>query len=207
MKFGVSAVEVNSHMKSGDVVSALMTEIVDVYEGCGARPYGLYQINQRQHALQSAAHAESQGLSSAMVIACLLHDIGHMVHDLGENPAARGVDDLHEAIGSAWAAARFGPGVSEPVRLHVAAKRYLCAVEPTYEAGLSKDSRISLALQGGAMTPAEQGDFLATPFARDAIALRRIDERAKDPAAITPTLEEILTRHLGAAMSAESVAR
>jgi phosphonate degradation associated HDIG domain protein len=189
-------------MASRDRLAELMEEISAIYEGSGARPYGLHHINQRQHALQAAALAEAQGLSSAMVIACLLHDVGHMVHDLGENSAAHGVDDRHEAVGAAWTAARFGPGVSEPVRLHVAAKRYLCAAEPDYAAGLSKESRISLALQGGAMSAAEQQDFLALPFAREAVALRRIDERAKDPKAVTPTLREILSRHLGDAVPA-----
>jgi phosphonate degradation associated HDIG domain protein len=187
-------------MTSSDRLADLTEEISSIYEGSGARPYGLHHINQRQHALQAAALAEAQGLSSAMVIACLLHDVGHMVHGLGENPAADGVDDRHEAVGAAWTAARFGPAVSEPVRLHVAAKRYLCAAEPDYAAGLSKDSRISLALQGGAMSAAEQEAFLALPFAREAVALRRIDERAKDPKAVTPTLQDMLLRHLADAM-------
>lgn len=189
-------------MTSSEPSPELTGEIHAIYEMSGTRPYGLHHINQRQHALQAAALAEAQGLSSAMVIACLLHDVGHMVHDLGENPAADGVDDRHEAVGAAWAAARFGPGVSEPIRLHVAAKRYLCAVEPAYAAGLSKDSRISLALQGGAMPPDEQREFLAQPFALEAVALRRIDERSKDPNAVTPTLHDILSRHLGPALLA-----
>jgi phosphonate degradation associated HDIG domain protein len=187
-------------MSCDDRLLHLTRQISAIYDGSGARPYGLYHINQRQHALQSAALAEAQGLSATMVMACLLHDIGHMAHDLGENPAAEGIDDQHEALGAAWAAARFGASVSEPVRLHVAAKRYLCATEPAYAAGLSKDSRISLALQGGPMSPAEQAAFLALPFAHDAIWLRRIDECAKDPAAVTPSLEDILARHLSAAM-------
>ncbi|MDR6624353.1 HD domain-containing protein [Caulobacter segnis] len=178
----------------------LFDEIRDIYLGNARRPYGLYGINQLQHALQSAAHAEAQALSPSLVIACLLHDVGHMIHDLGEAPAEEGVDDLHEALGADWAAERFPPSVSEPIRLHVAAKRYLCSVEPGYMDGLSKDSRISLALQGGAMGDAEQLAFLNEPFADQAIALRRIDELAKDKDAVTDDLDDFLERHLLAAL-------
>lgn len=185
------------------LIESLHNEICDIYLGNAQRPYGLYGINQLQHALQSAAHAEAQALSSALVIACLLHDVGHMVHDLGEAPAEDGIDDLHEALGAEWAAARFPLAVSEPIRLHVAAKRYLCSVEPGYEDGLSKDSRISLALQGGLMDSAEQLAFLHEPFADEAIALRRIDELAKDKHAVTDSLEAFLERHLAAALTIE----
>lgn len=177
-------------------VATLRAEILDIYLGNAVRPYGLYGLNQLQHALQSAAHAEEQGLSSAMVLACLLHDVGHMIHDLGEAPAEDGIDDAHEALGANWAAARFVPALSEPIRLHVAAKRYLCTVDPAYEARLAKDSRISLALQGGHMTDAELSAFLAKPWAQDALHLRRIDELAKDKHAVTDSLEAFLDRHL-----------
>lgn len=181
---------------------ALREEIRDIYLGNAKRPYGLYGINQLQHALQSAAHAEAQALSSPLVIACLLHDVGHMIHDLGEAPAEDGVDDLHEALGAEWAATRFPPPVSEPIRLHVAAKRYLCSVEPGYQASLSKDSLISLALQGGVMDSAEQLAFLHETFADQAITLRRIDELAKDKNAVTDDLDAFLERHLAAALNA-----
>ena len=183
---------------------ALLEEIRDIYLGNAQRPYGLYGINQLQHALQSAAHAEAQALPSSLVIACLLHDVGHMIHDLGEAPAEEGVDDLHEVRGSEWAAARFHRAVSDPIRLHVAAKRYLCSVEPGYQENLSKDSRISLALQGGLMDSAEQQAFLSEPFADQAIALRRIDELAKDKNAVTDSLDDFLERHLLAARGEET---
>jgi phosphonate degradation associated HDIG domain protein len=180
----------------------LRDEICALYGTNGTRAYGLYQINQVQHALQAAALAEAQGLGSAMVMACLLHDVGHMVHDLGEAPAEHGVDDRHEELGARWTARHFVPGVSEPIRLHVAAKRYLCTIDPAYQAGLSKDSQISLVLQGGHMSEAEQASFLDEVFAQDAIALRRIDELAKDPDAVTPTVDAFLAKHLKAAMLA-----
>ncbi len=148
--------------------------------------YGLAAITQRQHALQAAWLAERAGCSDALIAASLMHDIGHMIHDLGDDPAATGIDDLHEERGHAFLARWFGPEVSEPVRLHVAAKRYLCGAEADYFAKLSPDSVRSLALQGGPMNAAELADFMAQPFAADAVTLRRFDEGAKVKGLETP---------------------
>src|SRR4051794_26635764 len=83
--------------------------------------YGLSAVNQRQHALQAAWLAEESGCSDSLVTAALLHDIGHMVHDLGDDAAEQGIDDLHEERGYEFLRSWFGPAVTEPVRLHVAA--------------------------------------------------------------------------------------
>ena len=154
--------------------------------------YGLSAINQRQHALQAALLAEQAGLGDAMIAACLLHDIGHMVHDLGENPAEQGVDDLHEERGHAFLESMFGPEVTEPVRLHVAAKRYLCATEADYFAKLSKDSVLSLSLQGGPMSLDEVAAFDALPQAEAAVQLRRFDEQAKVKGLTTPPVTHFM---------------
>ena len=137
--------------------------IATLLEEKGARRYGLAAVSQLQHALQAALLAEQTGSHAALVTAALLHDIGHMVHGLGEDPAAEGVDDRHEELGRAYLSGLFGPEVTEPVRLHVAAKRYLCATEPDYFAKLSPDSVRSLALQGGPMSPEEVAAFRALP--------------------------------------------
>ena len=129
--------------------------------------------------MQAAWLAEQAGCDAALITACLLHDIGHMVHDLGEDPAKDGIDDKHEELGQAWLTRWFGPEVTEPVRLHVAAKRYLCAAEPDYFAKLSPDSVRSLALQGGPMSEAELAAYRANPHAEAATTLRRFDEGAK----------------------------
>ncbi len=160
--------------------------LAEIYEGRAGRPYGLSGVHQRLHAVQAGWHARQRGGTPAFVVAALLHDIGHMVHGLGEHPAARGVDDLHERVGAGWLARIFGPAVVEPVRLHVAAKRYLSAVEPGYRATLSGDSIESLALQGGPMGEAEIERFRRLPFWADAVALRRIDEMSKDPGGPQP---------------------
>lgn len=154
--------------------------------------YGLEEVTQRAHALQAAWLAEQEGAGDALIAAALLHDIGHLLHDLGEDPASAGVDDRHEERGHAWLAAHFGPEVTEPVRLHVAAKRYLCAVEPGYFARLAPDSVRSLALQGGPMSAGEAAGFAALPWSGAAVRLRRWDEQAKVAHLATPPVAHFL---------------
>jgi predicted HD phosphohydrolase len=182
--------ETNTVTTSSLSPQQLWNQLQDIYEARALNPYGLSLINQRAHAVQSGHHARQQDLSDALITAALLHDIGHMVHELGEHPAAQGIDDLHEVVGATWLRQHFGPAVCEPVRLHVAAKRYLCAVEPSYRDGLSRDSIESLALQGGPMSVDEVSAFEREPYWRDAVTLRRIDEQAKDPHAPALTFGE-----------------
>lgn len=172
-----------------------LAQIAELIELKADGRYGLAEINQRQHALQSAWLAERAGCSDALIAAALLHDIGHMVHNLGENPAEDGVDDEHERLGYEFLAGMFGPEVTEPVRLHVAAKRYLCAKEPDYFAKLSADSVLSLGLQGGPMSPEEVAAFEAVPEHADAVQLRRFDEQAKVKGLETPPASHFL-RHV-----------
>jgi phosphonate degradation associated HDIG domain protein len=175
--------------------------LAEIYGTRAQKRYGLSAVNQLQHALQSAKIAEANGESAAFITAALLHDIGHMVHDLGEDPASDGVDDMHEHRGAAWLRKHFGRDVSEPVRLHVPAKRFLCAAEPDYFAKLSEDSVRSLELQGGPMSAEEVAQFRREPHFEAAARLRRIDEAAKDPAAQTPPFEHFL-RHVDDALAA-----
>ncbi|MFI5000905.1 MAG: HD domain-containing protein [Reyranellales bacterium] len=173
----------------------LRQELLDIFASRATRRYGLSEINQLQHALQAATLAEAEDATPATVLASLLHDVGHMIHDLGEDPAARGLNDVHEELGARWLAKRFGPEVCEPVRLHVAAKRYLCAVERDYFGKLSPDSVRSLGLQGGPMSADEIAVFRRHPQHADAVRLRRYDEAAKDPYARTPDFDHFL-RHV-----------
>ncbi len=170
----------------------ILAEIQRLLEQQASGRYGLSLINQQQHALQAAWLAERQGKGDALVVAALLHDIGHMVHDLGENPADAGIDDRHEELGHAWLEQYFGPEVTTPVRLHVAAKRYLCAVEGDYFAKLSADSVKSLALQGGPMSAEEVAAFEAVAFCQDAVQLRRYDEQAKVKGLETPPVSHFM---------------
>jgi predicted HD phosphohydrolase len=123
-----------------------------------------------------------------------LHDVGHLLDGQDEDLAARGLDGHHEEASCAWLAAHFSPTVTEPIRLHVAAKRYLCAVEPGYLAGLSPASCLSLALQGGPMTTEEIANFESSPFYRDAVRLRHWDDTAKIPGLKVPGLEHYRER-------------
>jgi [1-hydroxy-2-(trimethylamino)ethyl]phosphonate dioxygenase len=177
-------------------------EILKIYSCRATGRYGLSAVNQLQHALQAAALAERAGEPPAIIAAALLHDIGHMIHDLGDDPARAGIDDLHEERGAAWLSRHFGPDVVEPVRLHVPAKRYLCAIDPSYFSKLAEDSMRSLELQGGPMSDLEVAAFSLLPHAEAAVRLRRLDEAAKDPMAKTPALghfmiyvEEMLSAH------------
>jgi phosphonate degradation associated HDIG domain protein len=175
--------------------ASLRQELLDIFVGRATRRYGLSGVNQLQHALQAAELAEADDAPPATVLACLLHDVGHLIHELGENPAGRGIDDVHEQLGADWLAKRFGPEVSEPVRLHVAAKRYLCIVEPDYFGKLAPDSVRSLELQGGLMSANEVEAFRANPLHGEAVRLRRFDDAAKDPRASTPDFDHYL-RHV-----------
>lgn len=172
-----------------------------IYDGRATGQYGLTLINQRAHAVQSGFHARAQCLPASIVVAALLHDIGHMVHDLGDHPAALGIDDKHEDIGADWLKRYFGPDVTEPIRLHVAAKRYLCTVEPGYLDKLSDDSIESLALQGGKMSDYEVTAYTREPYWKGALALRRIDELAKDPNGTMPQFGEFAPEILQAAIA------
>jgi len=164
-------------------------EIIAIFERKGSAAYFGEPVSQLEHALQAAWHAEQEGAPDALVVAALLHDIGHLLHDLPENIAGLGIDSRHEDLGHAWLARYFSPEISAPVGLHVDAKRYLCATDPEYLKTLSPASLESLQLQGGAFSDAEAQEFLRRPFAREAIRLRRWDDLAKAPGMTTPGLE------------------
>lgn len=167
-------------------------EVIDrifaVYREKGHRSYG-EDVTETQHALQCATFARDAGEAPAIVAACLLHDFGHLAHDLGEDIADHGVDARHEDLGAAALSAWFAPEVVEPVRLHVAAKRYLCAVQPGYAEGLSEASRISLELQGGPMSADEVRAFEAGPHHVAAVRLRLYDDMGKLSDMATPDFE------------------
>jgi len=167
-----------------------MTDIVDRLIAVFDTPSGHANygegISQREHALQAAWAAEREGASPALVTAALLHDVGHLLHGLGEDIADKGVDARHEAVGAAFLLRHFGEDVVGPVALHVEAKRYLVAREPGYAALLSAASVRSLELQGGPMSDDEADRFAAKRFAKDALRLRRWDEDAKIVGLETP---------------------
>jgi phosphonate degradation associated HDIG domain protein len=161
-----------------------IAQITELFLVQGAVRYGAEAINQQQHALQCAHLAERAGGSAELVAAALLHDLGHLLPRAA--PKAAGVDDLHQYMAIPFLRGVFGEPVLAPIRMHVDAKRYLCQVDEHYWAGLSPASQRSLELQGGAFSEEEAAAFIAQPFAADAVALRRWDDLAKDPAATPP---------------------
>lgn len=176
-------------------------QIFEPFERHGGNEYGGERVRQLEHALQCASLAEAEGAEPALVAAALLHDIGHLLHDLGDSPAQRGIDDRHELRGREWLARWFGEAVTEPVRLHVNAKRYLTATDAGYFVTLSPGSVRSLELQGGAFSPELAAGFISLPHAREAVCLRRWDEGAKVPGKTTPDLA-YFRRHLEVSLRA-----
>ena len=165
----------------------------DMVEKHGSDLYGGEPVTQLQHALQCAQLAEDEGASPALITAALLHDVGHLLEDDFEDAPEHDEDRRHEEVGDAFLSKWFGADVSEPARLHVAAKRYLCAVEPGYFDALSPASQHSLMLQGGPMSAAELAEFEAGPYAEQAVRLRRWDDRGKDPNMKTARLSHFLS--------------
>jgi phosphonate degradation associated HDIG domain protein len=166
----------------------LRGEIGRTFAEHGAALYG-ERVTQLEHALQCAALAEAEGATDALITAALLHDYGHLFEGRGDAAERDGVDLRHEAFGARALRRWFGPAVTRPIALHVAAKRYLCAAEPAYEAALSPASGLSLRLQGGRFTDAQRRAFERAPFARDAVRLRRWDDAGKVEGARTPIFD------------------
>ena len=171
-------------------MSELIDEIFRVFREYGSGQYLGEPVSMTEHMLQAAYAAEQDGAPPRLVAAALLHDYGHFIHGLPEDSAEHGVDTQHEEVACRFLAEHFGEEIAEPIRLHVAAKRYLCAVEPSYLAELSPASVHSLELQGGPYGPDEIAAFEASPYAEDAVRLRRYDDAGKVPGLETPSLED-----------------
>jgi phosphonate degradation associated HDIG domain protein len=166
----------------------VIQEILSLYETRGGREYDGEGVSQLEHALQTATHAERAGAAPALVCAALLHDIGHMLNDRGETPTLRGIDDEHQNAALPFLRGHFPDAVLEPIRLHVDAKRYLCATRADYYGRLSEDSKRSLKLQGGVFSAEQAERFIRQPHAADAVKVRLWDDAAKTAGARTPDL-------------------
>lgn len=180
-------------------MTALVDEIFRMFRQYGSGAYLGEPISLTEHMLQSASAAEREGAEPHLVVAALLHDYGHFIHEYEQDAAEHGIDTQHEDVGHAFLAAHFGPSIAEPIRMHVAAKRYLCASDPSYLDALSPASLLSLELQGGPYSEAEAAAFRRSPYAEDAVRLRRWDDAGKVAGLETPELEHyrpILEAHL-----------
>lgn len=174
-------------------MAALIDEIFALFARHGAEHYG-ENVTQLDHALQCAQLALDHGCSEPLVIAALLHDVGRMIDPSGNDAELAGHDAVHEETGADWLAAGFPKSVTEPIRLHVAAKRYLCATDQSYVQRLSSASQLSLRVQGGAMTPAEIRAFEHQPYFAEAVQLRRFDDWGKRDGAEPAPLEAYRAR-------------
>ena len=169
-----------------------LADIDGLFRKHGHIEYSGEGVTQLEHALQAAQLAENEGASDELATAAFLHDLGHMLNLQGDTPTARGIDDQHQYFAIPFLRPLFSPAVIEAIRLHVDAKRALCALEPGYHAALSEDSKRSLKLQGGIFDPEQLEAFMAKPYAADAIRVRRWDDQAKVIGAATPSIGHYL---------------
>ncbi|CAH2902569.1 MULTISPECIES: phosphonate degradation HD-domain oxygenase [Paraburkholderia] len=169
-----------------------VTDIRSLFEQYGDIAYSGEPVTQLQHALQSGALAEEAGAGDELVAASFLHDLGHLLNLQGATPTERGIDDLHQYFALPFLRPVLPDAVLEPIRLHVDAKRCLCAIDQGYFDQLSADSVRSLGLQGGIFSSEEAQRFLQKPYAQDALRLRKWDDRAKEEHRVTPGLDHYL---------------
>jgi phosphonate degradation associated HDIG domain protein len=167
---------------------SITDEILALFERRGAGAYFGESVSMTEHALQAAYFAQGAAAPPGLIVAALLHDIGHLVEEVPDDLADWTADAHHEEIGGHWLAKRFRPEVSEPVRLHVPAKRYLLATDAKYFAKLSPASVITLKLQGGPMTAYEVAKFETERFYREAVRVRQWDDQGKVAGLKTPSL-------------------
>jgi phosphonate degradation associated HDIG domain protein len=187
----------------GEKILALnLNDIHDLFDQYGSLSYSGEPVTQLEHALQCGALAEAEGADDEMICAAFLHDLGHMLSLRSKTPASPGTDDLHQYYGLPFLRPIMPDAVLEPIRLHVDAKRCLCAIDEAYFAKLTPGSVRSLQRQGGVLSQLEAQEFLQKPFAEDALQLRRWDDRAKLAGQITPPIEhfiqvveQVMSRH------------
>jgi [1-hydroxy-2-(trimethylamino)ethyl]phosphonate dioxygenase len=166
----------------------VVDDILAVFQKRGSGAYFGESVSMTEHALQAAYFAGIAAAPPGLIAAALLHDIGHLVESVPDDLADWTVDAHHEEIGSHWLAKRFRPEVSEPVRLHVPAKRYLLATDSGYFAKLSPASVVTLKLQGGPMAAHEVAQFETEPYYKDAVRVRQWDDQGKIAGLKTPGL-------------------
>ena len=168
----------------------VLEEILALYADRGSKAYFGESVSVTEHGLQAAYFAQAAAAAPSLIVAALLHDVGHLIEEVPDDLADWTIDAGHERAGGQWLARRFAPEVSEPVRLHVPAKRYLLATDPEYFAKLSPASIVTLKLQGGPMSAEEAARFKSERFHREAVTVRRCDDRGKVAGLRTPCLAD-----------------
>ena len=164
----------------------IVNHIEDIFNRRGAESYLGEDVTMAQHMLQAAQCAEESGADESLIVAALLHDIGHYKNEIPETALAKGINNYHEEAGANFLEDYFPVSVIEPIRQHVSAKRYLCAVKSNYFQSLSVASVHTLNLQGGPMNENEIKEFEKNAYLDECVKLRYCDEGAKDPERIHP---------------------
>ena len=160
-----------------------------LFDARGADAYFGEDVTIAEHMLQTAHFAEQGGAEETLIVAALLHDVGHLNSEFGDDYIEQGVDNRHENAGSIALSPFFPQAVTEPIRLHVAAKKYLCATAPVYYKNLSDASKRTLELQGGVMNEAQQREFESNAYSEAAVKLRYWDDAGKIPGLRAAELE------------------
>ncbi|WP_417453087.1 HD domain-containing protein [Kiloniella sp.] len=163
--------------------------IGDIFHRRGADSYLGEDVTMSEHMLQGAQLAEKAGANDALIAAALLHDIGHYTNEFPDDALEKGINNHHDEAGAAVLEKFFPPVITECVRQHVAAKRYLCAKDEAYFSRLSDASIHTLNLQGGPMSEAEMQELERNPHLKEIIQVRYWDDEGKDPAVTTPPYE------------------
>jgi len=166
-----------------------INKISNLFKEKGETEYYGEKVSISDHVLQAAYWAEKRNLEKSLIVGGLLHDIGHLISESGEDYLDKGNDNSHELIGFKYLSQFMPPEVTIPIKLHVSAKRYLCTTDHTYFSELSEASKKSFYLQGGKMDASEKRKFEEQNFFKEAIALRKCDDAAKNPNLTTPSLK------------------
>ena len=176
-------------MKKNLTSQNVVSFIKDIFERRGAEEYLGERVTIAEHMLQAATLAEKEGCNEAIIVAALLHDIGHFTSEFGSFSMNDEADKLHEDAGARILERFFPKLVVDCVKYHVSAKRYLCAKDPDYFSKLSDASIHSLKLQGGSMSKEEATQFEKNPNLGQIIKVRYFDDAGKEEGMKTPDFD------------------
>ncbi len=185
--------------------STIVDFLADIFDRRGGEEYLGEPVTMAEHMLQGATLAEQAGLPEEVIVATLLHDIGHFTSEFGSFTMNDTEDRFHEEAGAQVLARFFPEIVTDCVRYHVAAKRYLCATKPDYFSRLSEASVHSLNLQGGPMSEDEVKAFETNPNLAEIVQVRHLDDAGKRDdmttpgfAHFAPVVQRVVDQHLAA---------